>query len=116
MRPGVRVVKAHVVHDIYLKVSGYNQIWHICRLDSGDDDAFNCIEGNGADWRRRFHYCAMPLSEAEDVTSFVFYPVGSASEAWAEWRATGLARVVMLHDSDGSVCPWDLGPVWERRK
>ena len=111
MRPGVRVVRAHV-DGVSLKISGYGWQWDdICRSDYRDDEGFNWIESNGVDWQRRYHYCGMPLSEARDVA--VFYPAGLASEAWAEWRATGLARVVMLHEYSGVDCPWALGPVWE---
>jgi len=81
----------------------------ICRSDRDDSDGFNSIESNAVWWKRQYHYCAMPLSDIglEDV---VLYPAGSASEAWLEWRATGLVRVLLLHN--GPNCQWNVGPVY----
>ena len=106
------IVRARL-SDVYLM---WDHGWRdssICRSDRGDDDAFNCIMSTGVEWKKRFHYCGMPLSEAVlSDARLVLFPVGRASEALAEWRATGLVRVLLLHEDEES-CPWNLGPVWE---
>ena len=79
----------------------------ICRSDYPDDHPFNSLQNMPDKWRRERHYCSLPLRAL--TGEFWLYPAGSASEAWAEWRATGLVRVVVVHYL--SNCKWSLGSI-----
>jgi len=118
MKGMVRIVRGAVDRHILRVSEGDRWRWgDICRSDRDDSDVFNCVASNPAEWKAQYHYCGMPLDEAEKVG--LVFPARSASEAWVEWRATGLVRVVVLHHNgnnsfrDGPRCPWNLGPVWE---
>jgi len=87
----------------------------ICFAAFADKHPYNCLAANNEDWLKETHYCGMPLDHmlgALDRLSFAFFPAGSASDAWVEWRMTGLVRVVMVHE-DAPSCIWSLGTVWE---